>query len=260
MSDRFTIRPAKTSDLGTIADSLVAGLTTYRGWTPVGWNPPQRTEMLLGLLQRFPRDGSWAHVAFERQAPAGHISLRPDRDEDEQPRPEVALITHLFVREEYWGSGLAVQLHELGVADMRERGFRVRTAARGQRPPPGAGVLRARGLAGDGPRRDVGRARPRARRVRARAAGLTGPRLRLRGGGRRRAGGGAGGADRAGVSAEATITRMKARACRAMPSASLGSGSPKTMIPPAIVAMFAAVPVIAMTGTASPSCSERAEA
>ncbi len=79
--------------------------------------------MLLGLLQRFPRDGSWAHVAFERQAPAGHISLRPDRDEDEQPRPEVALITHLFVREEYWGSGLAVQLHEIGVADMRERGF-----------------------------------------------------------------------------------------------------------------------------------------
>jgi RimJ/RimL family protein N-acetyltransferase len=123
VSDRFTIRPAKTSDLGTIADSLVAGLSTYRGWTPVGWNPPQRTEMLIGLLQRFPRDGSWAHVAFERQAPAGHISLRPDRDEDEQPRPDVALITHLFVREEYWGSGLAVQLHEVGVADMRERGF-----------------------------------------------------------------------------------------------------------------------------------------
>lgn len=123
MSDRFTIRPAKTSDLGTIADNLVEGLSTYRGWTPVGWNPPQRTEMLIGLLQRFPRDGSWAQVAFERQAPAGHISLRPDRDEDGEQRPEVALITHLFVREAYWGSGLAVQLHERGVADMRERGF-----------------------------------------------------------------------------------------------------------------------------------------
>ena len=79
MSDRFTIRPATTADLGTIADSLVAGLSTYRGWTPIGWNPPGRTEMLIGLLQRFPHDGSWAHVAHERSEPAGHISLRPER-------------------------------------------------------------------------------------------------------------------------------------------------------------------------------------
>lgn len=122
-SERFTIRPARTSDLGTIADNLVEGLSTYRGWTPVGWNPPQRTEMLIGLLQRFPRDGSWAQVAFAGQRPAGHISLRPDRDAADQPRPDVALITHLFVREEHWGSGLAVDLHEHGVADMRERGF-----------------------------------------------------------------------------------------------------------------------------------------
>ncbi len=56
------------------------------------------------------------------------------------------------------------------------------------------------------------------------------------------------------------MTSTKAVACRTMPKASLGIGSPKTMIPPAIVAMFAAVPVIAMTGIASPSCSERADA
>ncbi|MBW3607788.1 MAG: GNAT family N-acetyltransferase [Actinobacteria bacterium] len=123
MSDRFTIRPATTADLGTIADSLVAGLSTYHSWTPVGWNPPARAEMLIGLLQRFPRDGSWAHVAFEGSQPAGHISLRPDRDEAGEQRPDVALLTQLFVREEYWGSGLATQLNALGRADMMERGF-----------------------------------------------------------------------------------------------------------------------------------------
>jgi RimJ/RimL family protein N-acetyltransferase len=123
MSERFRIRPATTADLGTIADSLVAGLATYRGWTPVGWNPPARTEMLLGLLQRFPHDGSWAHVAFEGSAPAGHISLRPDRDESEVRRPDVALLTQLFVREQYWGSGLATELNALARADMAERGF-----------------------------------------------------------------------------------------------------------------------------------------
>jgi RimJ/RimL family protein N-acetyltransferase len=123
MSDRFTIRPATTADLGMIADSLVAGLSTYRGWTPIGWNPPQRTEMLIGLLQRFPRDGSWAHVAFERSQPAGHISLRPERDDDGQQSSDVALLTQLFVREEYWGSGLAAQLNAIGRDDMVQRGF-----------------------------------------------------------------------------------------------------------------------------------------
>jgi len=123
MSERFTIRPAKTSDLGMIADTLVEGLSTYRGWTPMAWNPPARTEMLLGLLQRFRRDGSWAHVAFEGSAPAGHIMFRPDRDEADAARSDVALLTQLFVREQYWGSGLAQRLHELGVADMGERGF-----------------------------------------------------------------------------------------------------------------------------------------
>jgi GNAT superfamily N-acetyltransferase len=123
MSDGFTIRPAQTSDLGTIADNLVEGLSTYRGWTPMAWNPPARTEMLLGLLQRFPRDGSWAHVAFRATAPAGHIMFRPDRDPLDQPRPGIALLTQLFVREQHWGSGLAQQLHALGVAEMVERGF-----------------------------------------------------------------------------------------------------------------------------------------
>jgi GNAT superfamily N-acetyltransferase len=123
MSDVFTIRPAKTSDLGTIADNLVEGLSTYRGWTPSAWNPPGRTEMLIGLLQRFRSDGSWAHVAFTGTAPAGHIMIRPDRDEADAPRADVALLTQLFVREQHWGSGLAQQLHELGKADMVDRGF-----------------------------------------------------------------------------------------------------------------------------------------
>jgi GNAT superfamily N-acetyltransferase len=123
MSERFTIRSAKTSDLGTIADNLVEGLSTYRGWTPMAWNPPARTEMLIGLLQRFPRDGSWAEVAFVGTAPAGHIMIRPDRDEADEPRAGVALLTQLFVREEYWGSGLARELHEIGIAGMAERGF-----------------------------------------------------------------------------------------------------------------------------------------
>src|SRR3954451_20692542 len=64
----------------------------------------------------------------------------------------------------------------------------------------------------------------------------------------------------AGVSAEATTTSTKAMPWMAIPSAVPGIGSPKTMMPPAMPAMFAAVPVMAMTSTASPSCRLRAEA
>src|SRR2546421_702230 len=50
-----------------------------------------------------------------------------------------------------------------------------------------------------------------------------------------------------------------ATASMAMPRASPGSGSPKTMMPPAMQEMFAAVPVMPMTRTASPSCRPRAD-
>ena len=64
----------------------------------------------------------------------------------------------------------------------------------------------------------------------------------------------------AGVSADATQTITKATAWSDDASALPGIGSPKTMIPPAMQEMLAAVPVTAMTGTASPSCRPRAEA
>ena len=64
----------------------------------------------------------------------------------------------------------------------------------------------------------------------------------------------------AGIIAEATITSTKASACSVTPSGLPAIGSPNTMMPPAMPAMFAAVPVTAITGTASPSCRPRAEA
>lgn len=49
--------------------------------------------------------------------------IRPDCDDDES-RPDVALLTRLFVRERHWGSGLAQQLHAVGVAAMAAHGSR----------------------------------------------------------------------------------------------------------------------------------------
>lgn len=119
----FTVRPATRQDLATLADLLAEGLATYRRWAPSGWQAPPRASMLLGLMHSFGQDGSWGLVAFSEGEPAGQVTARPERDPDGELRPGVARMTQLFVREQYWGSGLASELHELVLEEMRTRGF-----------------------------------------------------------------------------------------------------------------------------------------
>ena len=138
------------------------------------WEPPTRVEMLLGMMQRFAHDGSWSFIGFADNLPAGHVTARPDVDENEQPRPGVTRLTHLFLRRDYWGSGLADLLY---AADARQHGrarLRVGRPVDARRRRPRARVLRAPRLAAD--RRAGSRERPRAgaHGVRARAAGSAG--------------------------------------------------------------------------------------
>lgn len=134
----FELREATRQDLSMIADTLTLGFESYRRWAPPGWTAPTRSAMLLGLLHRFQRDGSWCFVAFHGDAPAGHVTVRPEQGADGAQSVAVARLTHLFVREPYWGSGLARRLHALAVTSMRERGF---SSARLWTP---VGQLRAR--------------------------------------------------------------------------------------------------------------------
>jgi GNAT superfamily N-acetyltransferase len=123
MSD-FRIREATRQDTTTLADILVEGFSTYRRWSPIGWEPPSRAAMLLGLMHKFGNDGSWALLAFAPDGnPAGQATAKPERDPEGELRPGVTRLTQLFVLEKHWGSGLAVQLHDLILAGMRERGF-----------------------------------------------------------------------------------------------------------------------------------------
>lgn len=119
----FRLRDATRQDLSTIADTLSLGFEGYRRWAPGDWGPPERAAMLLGLFHRFGQDGSWCLIAFDVDAPAGHVTVRPEQDPGGAPSAGVARLTHLFVREIYWGSGLAIRLHELALEGMRTRHF-----------------------------------------------------------------------------------------------------------------------------------------
>ena len=132
---------------------------------------------------------------------------------------------------------------------------RPRAPRAAQGPPRMARRRRAPADVGRAGRGRVAAGRGRALGARLRCGELTGRGATGLDGRARYAAAGATPAERtgAGVSAEATMTITKAIASMTMPRASPGMGSPKTMMPPAMQEMFAAVPVIAMTGTASPS-------
>jgi GNAT superfamily N-acetyltransferase len=120
---KFTVREGARHDLAAMADNLESGFLSYRTWADSRWEPPSRVEMLLGMMQRFQHDGSWSFAGFADNEPAGHVTARPELDEHEAPRPGVTRLTHLFLRRDYWGSGLADLLHHRMLESMVERGF-----------------------------------------------------------------------------------------------------------------------------------------
>jgi GNAT superfamily N-acetyltransferase len=119
----FSVREGARHDLGAMADNLEGGFSSYRTWARSGWEPPTRVEMLLGMMQRFAHDGSWTYVGFADNLPAGHVTARPEVDEHEQQLPGVTRLTHLFLRRNYWGSGLADLLYLRMLDSMVERGY-----------------------------------------------------------------------------------------------------------------------------------------
>ncbi len=122
-SAKFTVREGARHDLAAMADNLESGFLSYRTWANANWEPPSRVEMLLGMMQRFQHDGSWSFVGFADNEPAGHVTARPDVDEHEQPIAGVTRLTHLFLRRDYWGSGLADLLYARMLESMIERGY-----------------------------------------------------------------------------------------------------------------------------------------
>ena len=122
-AELFNVREGARSDLGAMADNLESGFSSFRSWADSRWEPPLRTEMLLGMMQRFAKDGSWSFIGFSDNLPAGHVTARPEVDDDEVVVPGVTRLTHLFLRRDYWGCGLAQLLHDRMIESMVERGY-----------------------------------------------------------------------------------------------------------------------------------------
>jgi ribosomal protein S18 acetylase RimI-like enzyme len=136
------IREGTPADAKAVIALLSAGFEAYREFAPAGWEPPvPGTEEEL-VTERFLGDDQvWYVVAEDENGHAGQCGFTPAytlRQMKGDPVPGTAHFWQLFIRRDLWGSGLAGDLHDRAVVEMRARDY---TRARLLTP---AGQARAR--------------------------------------------------------------------------------------------------------------------
>jgi GNAT superfamily N-acetyltransferase len=121
----FSFRVAEPSDARVIAEAVVAGFEGYREFAPDGWEPPavdgevKRTQRLLQEADL------WCVLAEREGRVVGHSGFQPARTAIEAADSgDLAHLRTLFVDPEWWGSGLAAELHSRALEEAGGRGYR----------------------------------------------------------------------------------------------------------------------------------------
>ena len=117
MKTEISTRTATIADIDVLADTMREGFTTYESFAPPGWSPPPVALDRARIADRLPRPDAWCVLAEEAGAPAGHVALLDDSE------PGIAYLWMLFVREPWWGTGLAARLHGLAIDEAAARGY-----------------------------------------------------------------------------------------------------------------------------------------
>src|SRR5947207_7875108 len=110
-----------------MASLMARGNATYREFAPRFWQPPpvERTQSQWYLRLR--EADRWTRVAVGRDGDLVALaSWRAARERGEEgPQiPGVSYVSHLYVRPERWGNGIASGLLERAESAMRESGCR----------------------------------------------------------------------------------------------------------------------------------------
>ena len=121
------LRPLTIDDAEAMAESFRQGLESFRDWAPPDWRPPVRPpEAEVQLIREgLALPSTWGLLATDAGRVAGHVAFMQAR-EREEPRPEIAGLAHfwqLFVRRDWWGTGLAAELNRRAVAEAAARGY-----------------------------------------------------------------------------------------------------------------------------------------
>ena len=114
-----TTHPARPADAETMSRTLHLGFATYRAFGPRAWEAPPFPNELEYAREKLRSRHTWAVMAEIAGEPAGHVSMYPDPTRD-----DTVYLWQLFVRPQWWGTGLASMLHDAFVAEACARGYR----------------------------------------------------------------------------------------------------------------------------------------
>jgi predicted N-acetyltransferase YhbS len=111
-------RLAEPADAESIAGILAEAFDGYRAWAPSHWTPPVTAGAQVRRLARALADPEvWCLLALDGDDVIGHVALSPFTVEDpERPPVGTTNLWQLFVRPDWQGRGVAVQLMEAAVA------------------------------------------------------------------------------------------------------------------------------------------------
>jgi GNAT superfamily N-acetyltransferase len=121
----FEIRPATVADVPALSETVRQGFEGYRAFLPRGWEPPTEEFEVARITERLGLDDTWCQIAFDGSAVAGHVAFLAAREQtDDRPIiPGLAHLWMLFIREPWWGSGLAPHLLRRAVSEATEQGY-----------------------------------------------------------------------------------------------------------------------------------------
>jgi GNAT superfamily N-acetyltransferase len=121
------IRRAEPSDASAVISLLSASFEGYREIAEPGWEPPvPGAEEMLTTEHFLGDERIYYLVAEDDGGHAGQCGFTPaytERQMKGDPIPGLAHFWQLFVRPDLWGTGLAGDLHDRVVDEMRAREF-----------------------------------------------------------------------------------------------------------------------------------------
>jgi GNAT superfamily N-acetyltransferase len=119
----FEFRLAGPGDADELLRTLELAFEGYRAFAPDTWEPPPLDDH--GVSERLADSAVWCQIASAAGEPAGHVALMPAAIHGGWPEPDPGLahLWQMFVREPFWGSGLAATLHGAVIEEALRRGF-----------------------------------------------------------------------------------------------------------------------------------------
>ena len=120
----LTFRRAGVADAEALGHAVIDGFEGYRAFSPPGWEPPPVAEEIALQRTLLAEETTWCRVAEAAGRLVGQVTFLPaSRAAVPDDEPGLAHLRSLFVDPEYWGTGLARELHGAAVAAARERGY-----------------------------------------------------------------------------------------------------------------------------------------